>query len=101
MSGTSFTSDFDRLIVSWLVGHTVDDVERELIVATLACHHGCRTRAARDLNISIRGLRNKINEYKEQGVPVPRALDSVAGADGPRKPEWNTSGHWLSTLTSP
>ena len=81
MPGTSFTSDFDRLIVSWLVGHTVEDVERELVLRTLAYHRGSRTRAARDLKISIRALRNKINEYKELGVfvppPGPRSLDSV------------------------
>ena len=83
MPGTSFTSDFDRLIVSWLVGHTVEDVERELILRTLAYHRGCRSRAARDLKISIRGLRNKINEWKALGVFVPAPgqhpmlLDSV------------------------
>ena len=71
MPGTSIISDFDRLIVSWLVGHTVEDVERELILRTLAYHRGCRTRAARDLDISIRALRNKINEYKALGAFVP------------------------------
>ena len=71
MPGTTFTSNFDRLIVSWLVGHTVEDVERELILRTLAFRRGCRTRAARDLKISIRALRNKINEYKSMGVSVP------------------------------
>ena len=71
MPGTTFISEFDRLIVSWLVGHTVEDVERELILRTLAFHRGGRTRAARDLKISIRALRNKINEYKTLGVAVP------------------------------
>ena len=83
MPGTSFTSDFDRLIVSWLVGHTIEEVERELILRTLAYRRGCRTRAARDLKISIRALRNKINEYKAIGVFVPapgqvRPVDSIA-----------------------
>ena len=83
MPGTSFTSDFDRLIVSWLVGHTVEDVERELVLRTLAYHRGSRTRAARDLKISIRALRNKINGYKAIGVFVPapgqvRPVDSSA-----------------------
>ena len=39
MPGTTFTSSFDGLIVSWL-GHTVEDVERELILRTLAYHRG-------------------------------------------------------------
>ncbi len=71
MPGTTFTSGFDQLIVSWLVGHTVEDVERELVVRTLAHHRGNRTRAARDLKISIRTLRNKIKEYESSGVAVP------------------------------
>ena len=40
MPGTTFSSGFDGLIVSWLVGHTVEDVERELILRTLAYHRG-------------------------------------------------------------
>lgn len=71
MPDATFTSDFDRLIVSWLVGHTVEDVERELILRTLAFRRGSRTRTARDLRISLRALRNKINEYKNLGVAVP------------------------------
>jgi hypothetical protein len=71
MPGTSFTSDFDRLIVSWLVGYPVEDVERELILRTLAFHRGCRSRAARDLKISVRALRNKITAYKALGISVP------------------------------
>jgi DNA-binding NtrC family response regulator len=58
-------------IVSWLVGHTFAEVERELICATLAHYHGNRTRAARALGISIRALRNKIHDYKSSGISVP------------------------------
>lgn len=71
MPDTSVSDDFDRLIDSWLVGYTVVDIERELILRTLARHRGSRTRAARDLKISVRTLRNKINEYKSSGVGVP------------------------------
>jgi DNA-binding NtrC family response regulator len=58
-------------IVGWLVGHTIAEVERELICETLARYHGNRTRAACVLDISIRALRNKIHEYKDSGVAVP------------------------------
>ena len=75
MPGPTFTSGFDQLIVSWLVGHTVEDVERELVVRTLAYHRGSRTRAARDLKISIRTLRNKIKAYESLGVAVPAPGD--------------------------
>ncbi len=56
-----------------LVGHTIADVERHLILDTLTYCVGNRTHAARILGISIRTLRNKLNEYMEAGIPVPEA----------------------------
>ena len=54
-----------------LVGRTVADVERDLILETLKHCLGNRTHAANILGISIRTLRNKLNEYTAEGVPVP------------------------------
>jgi two-component system, response regulator FlrC len=54
-----------------LVGRTVADVERDLILETLRHCLGNRTHAANILGISIRTLRNKLNEYASDGVPVP------------------------------
>jgi DNA-binding NtrC family response regulator len=54
-----------------LVGRTVADVERDLILETLKHCLGNRTHAANILGISIRTLRNKLNEYSSDGVPVP------------------------------
>ncbi len=54
-----------------LVGQTIADVERHLILDTLAFCLGNRTHAARILGISIRTLRNKLNEYMEAGIAVP------------------------------
>jgi DNA-binding NtrC family response regulator len=54
-----------------LVGRTVADVERDLILETLKHCLGNRTHAANILGISIRTLRNKLNEYALEGVPVP------------------------------
>jgi two-component system, response regulator FlrC len=54
-----------------LVGRTVADVERDLILETLKHCLGNRTHAANILGISIRTLRNKLNEYTSDGVPVP------------------------------
>jgi DNA-binding NtrC family response regulator len=54
-----------------LVGRTIADVERHLILDTLTSCSGNRTHAARILGISIRTLRNKLNEYVEAGVTVP------------------------------
>ena len=54
-----------------LVGHTVAEVERDLILQTLKHCLGNRTHAANVLGISIRTLRNKLNEYSAEGLPVP------------------------------
>src|SRR6202008_262459 len=54
-----------------LVGSTVAEVERDLIIGTLYHCLGNRTHAANILGISIRTLRNKLNEYSADGVPVP------------------------------
>ena len=57
--------------VKKLVGRTVADVERDLILDTLSHCLGNRTHAANILGISIRTLRNKLKQYSEEGVPVP------------------------------
>jgi two-component system response regulator FlrC len=56
--------------VSALVGRRVDEVERDLILETLTHCLGNRTRAAEILGISIRTLRNKLHEYRAQGVAI-------------------------------
>ncbi len=59
-----------------LVGRTVADVERELIIDTLYHCLGNRTHAANILGISIRTLRNKLKQYSEDGVNVPMPGDA-------------------------
>jgi DNA-binding NtrC family response regulator len=54
-----------------LVGRTVAEVERDLILETLKHCLGNRTHAANILGISIRTLRNKLNEYAADGSPIP------------------------------
>lgn len=54
-----------------LVGNTVADVERDLILDTLQHCLGNRTHAANILGISIRTLRNKLKLYSQDGVAVP------------------------------
>jgi DNA-binding NtrC family response regulator len=53
-----------------MVGRTVADVERDLILETVTHCLGNRTHAANILGISIRTLRNKLKQYNEQGLPV-------------------------------
>ena len=54
-----------------LVGKTMEQVERELILETLGHTLGNRTHAATILGISIRALRNKLRDYAAQGMAVP------------------------------
>jgi len=54
-----------------LVGRTVAEVERELILDTLKHCIGNRTHAANILGISIRTLRNKLKSYNQDGIAVP------------------------------
>jgi DNA-binding NtrC family response regulator len=54
-----------------LVGRTVADVERDLIIDTLSHCLGNRTHAANILGISIRTLRNKLKQYSDDGLSVP------------------------------
>ena len=56
---------------SGMVGRTVAEVERDLILDTLEHCLGNRTHAANILGISIRTLRNKLKQYGDSGIAVP------------------------------
>jgi DNA-binding NtrC family response regulator len=72
-SSRSFSFAADQTgVVRQLVGHTIAEVECELIVETLKDQRGSRTASAKLLGISIRTLRNKIREYKAHGKILPK-----------------------------
>ena len=58
-------------IVPMLIGSTIEAIERELVLQTLARCHGNRTHAARVLGLSVRTMRNKIRQYATDGVDIP------------------------------
>jgi DNA-binding NtrC family response regulator len=66
--------------IAALVGRRMEEVERELILETLGRCLGNRTRAAEILGISIRTLRNKLAEYRGQGLTVPPAPGQMPDA---------------------
>ncbi|MEQ8504251.1 MAG: sigma-54 dependent transcriptional regulator [Rhodospirillales bacterium] len=74
----SASADGDDAETAALVGRTVADVERDLIIDTL--HHclGNRTHAANILGISIRTLRNKLRQYSQEGFSVPQPGEAGA-----------------------
>jgi len=53
------------------IGSKMRDVETHFILETLKSHNGNRTHAAKTLGISLRTLRNKINEFTTAGFEVP------------------------------
>ena len=57
-----------RRLARWLVGSPIKDIERDLVLETLAKTDGNRTASAR---LSIRTLRNMITAYSADGVDVP------------------------------
>ena len=65
-------------IAGSMVGRTMDDVEKDLILQTLVHTLGNRTHAATILGISIRALRNKLRDYAAAGVAVPRPAGMAA-----------------------
>ncbi len=63
-----------------LVGMTVAEVERDLILNTLDHCIGNRTHAANILGISIRTLRNKLKQYSDEGVDIPMPNETRTAA---------------------
>lgn len=64
----------ERIQIEGLVGRTVEEVERELILQTLERCHGNRTSASNILGISVRTMRNKLRTFIEAGIAVSPAL---------------------------
>ncbi len=53
-----------------LVGRTMEEIEREVILKTLERTAGNRTQAAEMLGIGLRTLQRKIKQYRAEGYPV-------------------------------
>ncbi len=71
LSNTATQQDTASQDSQTLVGRTVAEVERDLILDTVSHCLGNRTHAANILGISIRTLRNKLKQYAQDGLPVP------------------------------
>ena len=49
---------------------TLRDAEKNLILSTLNSNENNRTKTAELLGISVRTLRNKLNEYRKEGIEI-------------------------------
>ena len=82
-----------RRLARWLVGSSLRDVERDLILETLSQSRGNRTEAARLLGVSVRTLRNKITESSAAGLDIPRHERAQ------RDPWRNSRGDFIGGIT--
>lgn len=60
---SGYDKDNKGIFMRDLVGKTMKEIEKEVIVETLARNNGSRKKTAEILGISEKGLRNKIKEY--------------------------------------
>ena len=68
----------NRSIVN-TAGRTIEAVEKDMILDRLRHCAGNRARAATTLGISIRTLRNKLNDYERNGTRIPRPMVVAVG----------------------
>jgi len=65
-------------LVALPLGLSLPELERFWLLSTLAALDGNRTHCAQQLDIALRTVRNKINEYKAEGFLIP---DSQRGRE--------------------
>ncbi|SEP73073.1 regulatory protein, Fis family [Devosia sp. YR412] len=78
-----FTPQSGLAQVEAVVGHSLHDVERGLILSTLRHCRGNRTRAAQMLGISLRLLRNKLHSYWAHLLAAEQAAATRHGVNSP------------------
>ena len=60
------------------IGRKMREVETHFILETLKQQQGNRTHSAKTLGISLRTLRNKINEFMVEGYDIPQPTSGKA-----------------------
>ena len=68
-------------LVAIPLGLSLPELERFWLLSTLAALDGNRTHCSQQLDIALRTVRNKINEYRAQGFEIPSSGKMIA-ADG-------------------
>ncbi len=65
-----------------LVGRTLAEVERSLILDTLSACQWNRTHAAKILGVSIRTMRNRLRQFASEGLNILPSQHYSAGTQG-------------------
>jgi len=65
--------------ISFRVGMTFDDVEREMLLKTLAFHRNNKRRAARALGITTKTIYNRLLRYRELGLIGDAEVGELTG----------------------
>jgi DNA-binding NtrC family response regulator len=65
--------------ISFRVGMTFDDVEREMLLKTLAFHRNNKRRAARALGITTKTIYNRLLRYRELGLIGDAEVGDLTG----------------------
>jgi two-component system, response regulator FlrC len=68
LDGAVLSGEID--LSGWAPGRTLDQIEKNVILDALKYHEGNRTHTAKSLGISIRTLRNKLADYRRDGIEV-------------------------------
>jgi len=58
---------------------TIREMEKKIILQTLKTHNGNRTHTAKALGMSLRTLRHKLKQYREEGIEVSPTRQDALG----------------------
>jgi DNA-binding NtrC family response regulator len=74
-----------RHVMEFEVGTPLEQVEQQLIIATLDRYRGNKRRAAKALGVSLKTIYNRLNEYSSEGAPAETEGPARATGSGGRQ----------------
>ncbi len=60
-----------------IVGRTMDEIEKEAVLRTLAAFQGSTKKAAETLNVSVRKIQYKLKQYRKEAIASGEPLDEI------------------------
>jgi DNA-binding NtrC family response regulator len=59
-------------MIFWTPGMTLDEMEKQVILAALRFYHGNKAKTAQALNVSVRTIHNKLEKYDQEATEAGR-----------------------------